>query len=136
MPKFTIIVPTDNEERYVAMAVGSFLNQSEVDFRLIVVDDESSDGIGALIAGFGAEDGRLRHLSLGRVDQVAAFDLAVSLAGGDWHYFMGADDFVQSDTLECRAELVHDCDPDRRIAARARPVMTSELEEGRTYVAE
>ena len=43
MPKFSIIIPTCNVEKYIVDCINSILNQSYTDFEIIIVDDFSTD---------------------------------------------------------------------------------------------
>ena len=48
------IVPVFNGERYVREALESILAQTHRPLEIIVADDGSSDGTGAIVAGFGS----------------------------------------------------------------------------------
>lgn len=43
-PKLTVILPTYNCELYIETAVESILNQTFIDFELLIIDDASTDG--------------------------------------------------------------------------------------------
>ena len=55
----SVIIPARNEAETITVIVGSILRSTYEPFELIVVDDRSSDGTGALLQGFSA-DHRLR----------------------------------------------------------------------------
>lgn len=61
-PAISILLPTYNGERYLAAQLDSILAQSWQDFELVAVDDGSSDGTAALLAGYAARDPRIRLL--------------------------------------------------------------------------
>ena len=75
-PRVTIAIPFYNEERYLAAAVQSILDQTFTDFELLLVDDGSTDGSLAIARGFGdarvvvIAEGPRRHLGA-RLNQVA-----------------------------------------------------------------
>jgi chlorobactene glucosyltransferase len=59
-PAVSIIIPARNEERAIAAAVGSQLAQDYPDFEVVVVDDRSTDGTGAILETLARGDSRLR----------------------------------------------------------------------------
>ncbi len=59
-PRVSIVVPARDEERAVAAAVGSQLSQDYPDFEVIVVNDRSTDGTGAILDTLARGDARLR----------------------------------------------------------------------------
>ncbi|MDU2472699.1 MAG: glycosyltransferase, partial [Enterococcus faecalis] len=56
MPKISIIVPVYNVEKYLEKCVRSILAQTFTDFELILVDDGSPDGSGAMCDQFAEQD--------------------------------------------------------------------------------
>ena len=61
-PKVSIIIPARDEERAVAAGVGSQLAQDYPEFEVLVVNDRSTDGTGAILEGLARGDPRLRVL--------------------------------------------------------------------------
>lgn len=59
MPKFSIIVPVYNVEKYLDECVQSIVNQDFSDWELILVDDGSTDSSPALCDGYSAIDSRI-----------------------------------------------------------------------------
>jgi chlorobactene glucosyltransferase len=59
-PTVSIIIPARNEERAVAAAVGSQLAQDYPNFEVVVVNDRSTDGTGAILETLARRDPRLR----------------------------------------------------------------------------
>jgi len=60
MARVTVVMGVHNGERYLAEALDSVLAQSFADFRLLVVDDASSDATAEILAGY--SDPRLEVL--------------------------------------------------------------------------
>jgi len=101
MPLVSVIVPMHNAERHLRQCLDSILAQSLTDFELIVVDDGSTDGSGAIAAGYAAGDPRVRVIpgpALGSAG--AARNAGLDVAGGQWLSFLDADDFFDPALLE------------------------------------
>ncbi|MCM1336344.1 MAG: glycosyltransferase family 2 protein [Candidatus Amulumruptor caecigallinarius] len=59
----SVIIPVRNRERTIADAIASALEQcAPFDFNVIVVDNHSSDGTSAIVAGYAERDPRVVHL--------------------------------------------------------------------------
>lgn len=56
----TVIVSVYNVERYLGKCVNSILEQSSPAFEVLLTDDESTDGSGALCERLAADDARVR----------------------------------------------------------------------------
>lgn len=100
MPEISVIVPVYKAEAFLRKCVDSILNQSFPDFELLLVDDGSPDGSGALCDAIAAEDSRVRvfHKENGGVS--SARNLALEKAEGKYIAFADSDDWFSSDTLE------------------------------------
>ena len=59
-PKVSVIIPARNESRNIERCVRSVLGSAYPNFEVIVVDDHSDDGTGAIARGIAREDPRLR----------------------------------------------------------------------------
>ena len=60
MPEISVIVPVYKAEDYLHACVDSILSQTVSDFELILVDDGSPDGCGAICDDYAARDSRVR----------------------------------------------------------------------------
>ena len=60
MPKFSVIVPIYNVEKYLKQCVDSILNQTYKDFELILVDDGSPDNCPAICDEYAQTDSRVK----------------------------------------------------------------------------
>ena len=111
-PIVSIIVPVYNAEATLPRCVESILNQEFRDFELLLIDDGSPDGSGALCDGYAAGDSRVRvfHVPNGGVS--AARNLGLDHARGEYLQFLDSDDWITQDatTLLVRAARDHGCD--------------------------
>ncbi len=61
-PRLSVLVPARNEEENIGPCARSLLSQTYPDFEVLVLDDNSSDGTGQVLASLAAQDHRLRVL--------------------------------------------------------------------------
>jgi chlorobactene glucosyltransferase len=95
-PKVSIIIPARDEERAVAAGVGSLLAQDYPDFEVIVVNDRSRDGTGAILEMLARESARLRIVAgseppPGWLGKPHALWLGARAASGELLLFADAD---------------------------------------------
>ena len=111
-PTVSIIVPVYNAEACLRRCVESVLNQEFTDFELILANDGSRDGSGALCDEFAAADNRVRvfHKENSGVSKTRNFGL--DQAQGRYLQFLDADDWITPDAtkLLVRAMEDHACD--------------------------
>jgi glycosyltransferase involved in cell wall biosynthesis len=99
MPKVSVLIPTYNYARYLPEAIESVLNQTYVDFELIIIDDQSKDNTDEVVEKY-LEDPRVSYqknaVNLGLVGN---FNRALELANGDYIKFLLADDKLDKTIL-------------------------------------
>ena len=96
-PLVSICVTAHNYARFLPACIDSILQQSYQPLECIVVDDGSTDGTDAVLAGYGDRISVVRH-------QTARGQLAAILAGfervrGQFVSFVDADDLLYSDNV-------------------------------------
>ena len=110
MAKISVIVPVYNAGQSLPRCVDSILNQSFTNFELLLVDDGSTDGSGAICDAYAARDSRIRvfHKENGRV--ASARNAGLDKAVGDWVTFVDSDDYVLDDYFPyCMEENIDLC---------------------------
>lgn len=123
---FSIIMPAYNEERHIAEAIQSVLNQDIKDYELLVIDDGSNDDTKKIVCHLVEENKeKITFFQPGKIGKNAAFNLAAEYAKGDWFFFMGADDILPPNALIIWSKAVKHNDPDKKIAIRGRLRMFS-----------
>ena len=92
--KVTVIVPVYNGEAFLRPCVDSILRQTYENLEVILVDDGSTDGSGAICDGYARQDSRVRvfHQENGGVS--SARNLGLREATGEYIVFVDADDHV------------------------------------------
>lgn len=99
-PLVTIIVPVYNAQEYLHRCIGSLLEQSFVDFELLLINDGSKDNSGVICDEYAAKDERIRvfHKENGGVS--SARNLGLDNAKGIWISYVDSDDWVAKDYLK------------------------------------
>lgn len=98
-PAVSIIVPVYKVERYLRQCVDSILAQTFTDWELILVDDGSPDGSGAICDDYAAADSRVRVLHTPNGGLSRARNRALAVARGEYVSFIDSDDWVDLDFI-------------------------------------
>lgn len=91
-PVFSIIIPTYNAEKTLQKAIDSILAQVFTDFEIIIVDGKSSDASIQIIEEVSAKYPAIRFISEKDKGIYDAMNKGISMAKGEWLYFLGSDD--------------------------------------------
>ncbi len=102
-PRISVVVPCHNAARYLAAALRSACEQSLVPLEILVIDDGSTDGSGAIAEGFGAKVCCVRQENRGISE---ARNRGIALAVGDLIAFLDADDLWTADSLSSRVAVL------------------------------
>jgi glycosyltransferase involved in cell wall biosynthesis len=99
-PRFSVIMPCFNAGALAVQAIRSVLRQSFTDWELIVVDDGSCDGGGAVLEDWALADPRIRLVALAsNGGAAAARNIGIAQARGAYLCFLDADDIFTEDAL-------------------------------------
>lgn len=103
----TIIMPAYNCEKYLTAAVESVIKQSFVDWRLLILDDCSTDGTRALAERLAESDARITALHNERNMGVSRTrNRGVQESDTDWIAFLDSDDMWAPDKLQKQFSVV------------------------------
>ena len=91
-PAISVILPVYNAEAYVQKAVESILTQTFTDFELIIINDGSTDGSGAVLRDLAARDARIVLVDRPNGGLVSALNDGIESARADLIARMDADD--------------------------------------------
>ena len=105
-PRFSVIMPLYNKERYVKKAIESVIAQTYRDFELIIIDDGSTDNSLEVVRGLKIEDRRLKILTQSNTGVAAARNNGVAASKGEYLCFLDADDWWDSTFLEEMDRLI------------------------------
>ena len=109
---FSIIVPIYNVEEYLEKCINSILNQTFRDFELILVDDGSPDNCPKICDEFAKRDFRIRVIHQENQGLVAARNIGVKNAVGDFICYVDGDDWVRKNWLNTMYEVIKKSNPD------------------------
>ena len=103
-PKVSVILPSYNHEPYVESAVRSVMEQTGVDFELIVIDDGSKDRSPEILKQLSEE---LGFMFIHRPNKgvVATLNEALSLARGLYVCSFSSDDIMPPDRLKNQSDF-------------------------------
>lgn len=101
-PKVSLIVPVYNVAPYLSKCLASLVNQTLGDIEIIVVNDFSPDDKDDEICQqFAGEDSRVRYIKhADNRKQGGARNTGISIARGDYVWFIDSDDFVDINACE------------------------------------
>lgn len=96
----SVIIPVYNVEKYLRRCIDSVISQTYHALEIILIDDGSTDGSGAICDEYAAKDSRIVcvHQPNGGVSK--ARNLGISIASGDFFHFLDSDDYIEPDTYE------------------------------------
>lgn len=98
--RFSIIVPVYNGERYLPACLESVARQTCSDYELVIVDDGSTDGSGAIADKHAAGHEEVRVLHGENQGPLLARRRGLSHCRGEYAVFLDADDAFRDDALE------------------------------------
>lgn len=108
----SVIIPVYNVEKYLEQCVESVLNQTYRDIEVILVDDGSTDGSGAICDEYALQDARVKVIHKENGGLSDARNQGMEAAHGDIISFIDSDDYISSYFLEilCEAMEEGNCD--------------------------
>ena len=104
-PKVSVILPSYNHEQYVEAAVRSVMEQSGVDFELIVIDDGSKDRSPEILKRLSEELG-FTYIHRPNKGVVATLNEALELAQGEYVCSFSSDDIMPPDRLKKQSDFL------------------------------
>lgn len=94
MPEISVVVPIYNVERYLSQCVDSILQQTFVDFELILVDDGSTDNSFDICKKYERLDSRIKIVHQENEGLSSARNAGIDIASGRYIMFVDSDDFL------------------------------------------
>lgn len=105
-PLISVIVPIYRVERYLSKCVESILNQTYRHLEIILVDDGSPDGSGAICDEFAEKDSRIWVIHKENGGLSDARNAGIEIAKGTYLAFVDGDDWIEPDMYEAMLSLM------------------------------
>jgi len=99
-PSISVVLPVFNAEQYLAQAIESILNQTYINYELIIIDDGSTDTSHEIAIKSKEKDSRVRVLAQPNMGISKTLNRGIDLARGEWVARMDADDVALPDRFE------------------------------------
>lgn len=102
----SVIIPVYNVERYLEECISSVVQQTYRDLEIILVDDGSTDGSGALCDAAAEKDARIRVIHQENRGLSGARNTGLSVMTGESVFFLDSDDRIERDCLAVLADAM------------------------------
>lgn len=104
----SVIIPVYNVEKTLERAVKSVEKQTYQDIEILLVDDGSTDGSGALCDRLAQGDDRIQVIHKRNGGLSSARNAGIERANGDFLAFLDSDDFYEADIFESFAAALQE----------------------------
>lgn len=108
----SVIVPVYNGERFIDRAIQSVLQQMDGTVELILVNDGSTDGSGAICDAYAAENANVRVINKPNGGLSSARNAGIAVATGKYLMFLDADDYLEKETCGKIGNVIREHSPD------------------------
>ena len=111
-PLISLIIPAYNIEPWLPRCLDSLLAQTYTNLEILVVNDGSRDGTGAVIDAYAARDSRVKAIHKENGGVTSARLRGIAEATGEWIGFVDGDDYVEPEMFARLLEnaLTHQAD--------------------------
>lgn len=99
-PLISVIVPVYNIKEYLPRCVSSILKQTYQRLEVLLVDDGSTDGTGALCDELAGQDARIRVFHKVNGGSSSARNVGIAEAKGEYLGFVDSDDYISPEMYE------------------------------------
>lgn len=111
-PLISVVIPAYNSAASIAEAIESVTAQTYENWEIVVVNDGSTDGTGAIVRGLGLPADRLRYIEQANAGEGLARNRGVELATGELIAFQDSDDWWEPTKLEEQVAILAAHQPD------------------------
>ena len=102
----SIILPTFNHAKFLKKAIESVINQSYINWELIIIDNNSTDETFEIVNSY--SDRRIKYSKIHNNGVIAASrNLGIRLSNGSWIAFIDSDDWWTNNKLSKSVEYIN-----------------------------
>ncbi|MCF2652699.1 glycosyltransferase family 2 protein [Anaeromassilibacillus senegalensis] len=110
--RISVIVPVYNVVHYLEQCVESILSQKCNDLEVILIDDGSTDGSGALCDELARKDARIHVIHQENAGAAAAKNAGLRVATGEYLAFVDSDDYLEPGAYPYLLKLIQENNAD------------------------
>lgn len=107
-PRISVIVPVYNVEKYLNRCMDSLLAQTYHNLQIILVDDGSQDGSGAICDEYATLDSRIRVIHKENGGLSSARNAGLKIADGEYIGYVDSDDWIEPDMYYLMIQAIKD----------------------------
>ena len=100
MENISVIIPVHNTYKYISDCLNSILCQTYLKWEMILIDDGSTDGSGKICDIYAEQDSRIKVIHQTNSGVVAARNVGIENANGQYVVFVDSDDYLELDMFE------------------------------------
>lgn len=108
----TVIVPVYNVKRYLRQSLESIISQSYKNFKVIIVDDGSTDGCASICDEYAKSDKRIDVIHKNNGGLMSAWVCGLERVKTEFVVFVDSDDYIATDMLKLFEEKQRENDAD------------------------
>jgi len=130
---FSIVIPCYNREKFLTRSITSVLSQKFPIWKLVVVDDGSTDNTKEVVASF--NDPRISYIYQENAERSAARNKGIAHSTGDWICFLDSDDEYQPDYLQELAKFIENQKPSPGLIATGLITQQGQITKKKAFLA-
>lgn len=110
--KVTVLMPIYNAEKYLTDAITSLLAQTSSNWKLICIDDGSTDSSALIVKEYCAKDKRIKLISQTNAGPAVARAKAIEIADTEYVSILDSDDAYASNYVELMLKRAEETNAD------------------------
>ncbi len=108
----SVVIPVYNVENYLPMCLDTLCGQTYENLEIIIVDDQSPDGSGAIAERYAQKDRRISVLHIENRGAAGARNVALDRISGEYLLFVDSDDWLELHTVQTLLSVMQEHNAD------------------------